>query len=53
MFLVLHAEALLLVHDDEAEVLPVHAGLEEAVGTDYDIDAAIGQPLKDVLCFLL
>ena len=53
VFLVLHAEALLLVHDDEAEVLPVHTGLEEAVGADDDIDAAIGQALEDVLRFLL
>ena len=53
VFLVLHAKALLLVHDDEAEVLPVHTGLEEAVGADDDIDAAIGQPLEDVLRFLL
>ena len=53
VFLVLHAKALLLVHDDEAKVLPVHAGLEEAVGADDDIDTAIGQPLKDLLCFLL
>ena len=38
--LVAHAEALLLVHDDQAEVLEAHVLLQQAVGADDDVDLA-------------
>ena len=44
VLLVLHAEALLLVDDDEPEVLPRHAGLQQPVGPDDDVDGPVGQP---------
>ncbi len=53
MFLVFHTKALLFVYDDETKVLPVHTGLQEAMRADDDIDAAIGQALKDVFGFFL
>ena len=40
VLLVLDAEALLLVHDDEAEVLPSRAALDQAVRADHDVDRA-------------
>ena len=42
-FLVLHAEALLLVDDDEAEVFEFDVVAEEAVGADDDVDGAGGE----------
>ena len=41
-FLVPHAEALLLVHDDQTQVLEFHIGLHEAVRADDDVDLALG-----------
>ena len=38
--LVLHAEALLLVDDQQAEVLEVHVSTEQAVGSDHAVDVA-------------
>ena len=44
-FLVFDAEALLLVHHHEPEVLESHVSGEEPVGADDDVDRAVGQPL--------
>ena len=41
--LVLHAEALLLVHDHQAQIAELHVLREQAVGADGDIDLAFGQ----------
>ena len=49
VLLVLHAEALLLVHDHQAEVLPPHTRGEQAVGTDHHVDRPVGQALEDLL----
>ena len=49
VLLVLHAEALLLVHDHQAEVLPPHTRGEQAVGADHHVDRAVGQPGEDLL----
>ena len=46
-FLVLDAEALLLVDDDQAEVLELHVGADQAMRADDDVDAACGQALED------
>ena len=40
LLLVLDAEALLLVDDDQAEVLELHLGREQPVGADDDVDGA-------------
>ena len=39
--LVLHAEALLLVDDEQAEVLELHVVGEQAVRADHDVDGAV------------
>ena len=41
----LHAEALLLVDDEETEVLEAHVTGQEAVGRDHDVD----RPVADTL----
>jgi len=38
-----HAEAVLLVHDEEAEVPEAHVLLEEAVGADDDVHRPLGE----------
>ena len=43
--LLLDAEALLLVDDDQAEVLRAHVAAEHAVGADQDVDLAVGEAL--------
>ncbi len=45
LLLVLHPEALFLVHDCQAEVLEGNVAGKEAVGADHDVDAAIGNAL--------
>ena len=42
------AEALLLVHDDESELLEGNVLLYESVGPDDDIDLALGEVADDV-----
>ena len=42
VLLVLDAEALLLVDHHQAKVLPDHSGLQQPVGADHDVHAAIG-----------
>ena len=42
-FLVLHAEAVFLVHDDQAELLELHVLAEQAVRADHDIHGAGGE----------
>ena len=41
VLLVFDAEPLLLVDHDQAEVLPSHAGLQQPVRADHDVDAAV------------
>ena len=43
--LLAHAEALLLVDDDQAEVLGPHVARQQAVGADEDVDLALGEGL--------
>ena len=47
-FLVLDAEALLLVDDDQAEVLELHLLAEQAMGADDDVDLAVGDAVDDL-----
>ena len=49
LLLVLDAEALLFVDDDQAQVLELHVVADEPVGADDDVDAPVGQPLDDAL----
>ena len=46
--LVLDAEALLLVDDDQAEILELHVLLHQAMGADEDVDGAGGGVLEDL-----
>ena len=39
-FLVLHAEAVLLVHDQQPEVLELHVSREQPMRADHDVDLA-------------
>ena len=45
----LHAKALLLVDDHQAQVLGVHIGRKQAVGADEHIDRALGKRLERAL----
>ncbi len=49
LLLVLDAEPLLLVDDDQAQVLELGLGGEEAVGADDEVDGAVPQPFEDGL----
>ena len=49
----LHAEALLLVDDQQAEVLELDAVLQQAVGADDAVDLAAGQPVDHPLGLLV
>ena len=49
LFLVRHAEALLLVDDEKAQVLEVQALLQQRVRADQKIDLARGRVLHDLL----
>jgi hypothetical protein len=51
-FLLAHAEAVLLVDDDEAEALELHILLQQAVGADQDVDLALAQKLDGLVLFL-
>ena len=48
-FLVLDAETLLLVDNDQAEIFEVDIGADEPMRADDDVDAALRQPLDDAL----
>ena len=50
--LVLDAEALLLVDDDEAELLERNGAGQQRVGADHQVNLARGQPRLDLLGFL-
>jgi hypothetical protein len=50
--LVAHAEAVLLVDDDEAEVLEAHVGVQQPVRADDDVDRAALEPPRRHLRFL-
>src|SRR6266545_361691 len=41
--LVLHAEAVLLIHDDHAKVLEPNVGAQEPVRAYHDVDSAVGK----------
>ena len=45
-FLVLDAETLFLINDDEAEILDPDAWLQETVGPDDEVDRSIGETFK-------
>jgi hypothetical protein len=45
--LVLDAETLLLVDDDQPQILELHVGADEPVRADDDVDAALRQPAQD------
>ena len=49
LLLVLHAKALFLVDDHQAQVLGVHIGRKQAVRADEHIDRALGKRLKRAL----
>ena len=46
-----HAEAMLLVHDREAEVAEFHVVLEQRMGADQNVDVAEPKPFEDVAAF--
>ena len=46
--LLAHAEALLLVHDDQAEVLGLHVRREQAVRADEHVHLALAELLHDL-----
>ena len=47
--LLLDAEALLLVHDQQAQVLGADVAREQAVGADQDVDLALAEALQRLL----
>ena len=49
LLLVLHAKALFLVDDHQAQVLGVHVGRKQAVRADQHIDRALGKRLECAL----
>lgn len=51
VFLVFDTEALFLVDDDQAEILPADAGLQQPVGADDDVDLAVCHTRDDFLRF--
>ena len=53
LLLVLDAEALLLVDDDQPQVLDPDVGVEQAVGAHDDVDRALGQLGDDLLGLLV
>ena len=52
LFLLLHAELLFLVDDEEAQVLELVLGREQRVRSDDDVDLALAHALEDFLLFL-
>ena len=52
LFLVLHAEALFLVHDEETQILELHILRQQPVGAHEDVDLALFEAFKDVLDLL-
>ena len=49
LLLVLHAKALLLVDDHQAQVLGVHIGREQAMRANEHVDRALGKRLERAL----
>jgi hypothetical protein len=49
--LLLHAEALLFVDDDQPQLPESHVSLDQAVGADDDVDAALLEPLEHGIHF--
>ena len=52
LLLVLHAEALLLVDDEQPEVLELHVVGEQPVRADHDVDLARSTPAHDRVLLL-
>ena len=52
LLLVAHAEAVLLVDDEQAEALELDVGREQLVRADDDVDRAVGEPFERRLHFL-
>ena len=50
-FLVCHTEALLLVHDEQAQVFELYILRQQAVGPDDDVDLPCGQLCQDLFLF--
>ena len=53
LLLVLDAEALLLVDDDQPEVLHPDVGVEQPVGAHHDVDLAVREPVDDLARLLV
>ncbi len=51
-FFLLHAEAMLFIEDDQAEVVELHILLDQLVRADDDVQLAIGQILQRLRHFL-
>ena len=50
--LVGHAEALLLIDDQQAQILELHAFLQQFVGADQHVHAAVSHPVQNPLALL-
>ena len=42
----LHAEAVLLVHDDQTQIVEAHLIGKQGVGADHDLGGAVGELLQ-------
>ena len=51
-FLVLHAESMLLINDEEAEPIEPDRALQQPMRADHDVDASGVEPGKNVVHFL-
>ena len=51
-FLLLHAEAMLFVEDDQAEIVELHVLLDQLVRADDDVQLALGQVFQRLSGFL-
>lgn len=51
-FLVAHAEALLLIDDEQAQVFELHIFGQQPVRADDDVDFAVLEPAQRLLLFL-
>ena len=48
MLLVLHPKALFLIDDNEPQVLPLHARLQQPVSANHDVDGTVTEPGEDL-----
>ena len=49
MLLVLHPKPLLLIHHHQAQLFPLHPGLQQPVRADHNIHRPVPQPGQDLL----